>query len=717
MKFPGVVVFFILFGLFLASIGARVATTSRTDSPYFTGVSAMNYRHADGVANGLSPRAHHTKANHPDGYTPARIAAPGSEYAAGWVIRVARFFGESDPRTVTRRFVVFLSALCVFFVYGVVRRLWDCQAAGLLSAGLVAFLPPLVALTNGRTFTHEIVAAPVLGLHALLVLRALAARSRVAIITAATLAALAAYLLLAVWEAAALVLGLWVIMNLLWRPLPRSVRVALVTAHVAAAAVAVATLPHLTSGEAFPVLTYAATRLRFLLDKPATMSMLSEWMRHVWSLDHAPLTPQAAIQLFIPLVLLMTATAINPECRARRGTFVVSAAVALAAAAVALLDRAALPIAAIAMIPMATGCARSLGRDLRVRLPIVILGAYCAFAGVAFREKGPDIAFQITRTLDVAYRDPDAFLWISLENTDRELVRFVSTRTSVRESILAPQNLSALLVAFSGRTSVLLPGGNSRATAEKRVRLTRDLYGGEEALRDACRELKIDYVLYSIDVLLDSGRYSPRYLAGVERLDPECVAFGMHFEPESLRFFTLIYENDHYRLFKVTDRPETIFLTDHPPVYQGSLLNASGGGLETFYQNTIGLLYNYGAGVRARSSGDLAGALQRLRSCVAAAPRFTKARLALADVFMDLERFEDARKTIMDVIAYAPDNSQAMYYAAYIHARLGDLDQARGFLAVLLSHERSPDLLEKARLLQAYMDQGLPLEPSAPDAQ
>jgi len=179
----------------------------------------------------------------------------------------------------------------------------------------------------------------------------------------------------------------------------------------------------------------------------------------------------------------------------------------------------------------------------------------------------------------------------------------------------------------------------------------------------------------------------------------------------------LQYENDHYRLFKVSDGPETIFLTDHPPVYQPSLLRSSGGGLETFHRNIDMLIYNYVAGVNARSRGDLDGAERRLRSCVNSAPHFTRARLALADVYMDRERFEDARRVIVELVAYAPDNSQGMYYAAYIHARLGQFDKAREFLKVLLSHERDPDILEKARLLEAYMDQGLPLQPGAPGQQ
>ena len=714
MKLPKIAVLIILTGLFLTAIAARVATTSRTDSPYFKGVSAMNHRHAAGIADGVSLRAPDPKANHPDGYTPVRVAPQGSEFVLGWTMRAAHFFTEADPRTVTRRFVLILSALCVFTAYGIARRLWDCQASGLLAAALVAFLPPLVAATNGRQYEHVTVAALVGSLHAFVVMRALGAASRAGLVAGALVSATAAFALLAVWGGAGVVLALWVAGVALWRPLPRRARIAVVAAHAVAAAAALATLPHLTSGESFPALRYVATRARFFVERPADANALSDWMRHVWSLDHAPLTPGASIRLFLPLAFFAAATVINAECRARGRVFAAACAVALVAAVIALVDRSALPVAALAMIPVVAGGARSMARDVRIRVPLLALGFYCVFAGVAFREKGPDAVYQVARALGVAGRDPDAFVWISTENTDRELVRFVSARTSVRESILAPEELSGLLLTFSGRTAVLLPGGNSPAAAARHVSLARAFYGGEDAFHRACRDLGIDYVIYSIDVLLDAGRYSPRYLAAVETLDPTAVAFQMHFVPESLRFFTLQYENDHYRLFKVTDGPETVFLTDHPPVYQSSLLRASGGSLEAFNQNINMLLYNFTAGLGARSRGDFETALRRLRSCVNSAPQFTRARLALADVYMDLERFEDARRTIMEVVAYAPDNSAAMYAAAYIHARLGKFDQAKAFLTVLLSHERDPDILERARLLEAYMEQGLPLAPGAP---
>jgi tetratricopeptide (TPR) repeat protein len=714
MRLPKSVVFFILAALFLSAIAARFHSTSIAESPYFDGASAMTYRHAGKVADGVSLRAHDVKANFPDGYTPARYRAPGVEYALGWTLRLAHFFGESDGRDVARRFFVIISALCVFTAYGVARRLWACQSAGLLAAGLVAFLPPLTVATNGRELSHDAAAVLLLSLHAMSVLQLREATTRRAQTAAAIIAALAAFGALAAWEPAAWVLLAWAILFVLYRPADRGVTIAFLTAHGVAFAVALVLCPHLRSGETFPTLAYLTTRIRFLFGRPASPLLLSDRMRDLWSLDHAPLAPDTLIQLFMPLVPIALALALNRECRARRRTFAIATIVAALAAVMVALDRSVLPVAATAMAIVLAGGARSVSQDIVVRAPLIALGAFVVFAGVVFRDSGPDVAFDISRALGVAHRDPDAFLWVSLENTDRELVKFVAQRTSVQDAILAPDKLSGLLLTFTGRTMVLLPGGASAASSKKHVAMTRALYGDEASLYTLCHDHHIAYVIYSIDVALDSGSYSPRYLAAVEALDPTSIAYRMHFSPESIEHFTLAYENDHYRVFKVTEKPEPIFATDHPLFFDAALLARSGGDLETFRKNVVLLMVAYNDGTHARATGDLEKARARLDWCVRQAPRFTQARLALCDVLMDLDRYEDARAQVMEVISYAPDNSRAMYYAAFINAHLRKYDAARGFLKVLLATERDPELIEKAKLLQAYMDQGLPLEPAMP---
>ena len=45
--------------------------------------------------------------------------------------------------------------------------------------------------------------------------------------------------------------------------------------------------------------------------------------------------------------------------------------------------------------------------------------------------------------------------------------------------------------------------------------MTGLFYGDEDVLFRRCREERIRYVLYSVDYLLDTTRYSPLYLAGM----------------------------------------------------------------------------------------------------------------------------------------------------------------------------------------------------------
>ncbi|HLF22429.1 MAG TPA: tetratricopeptide repeat protein, partial [Burkholderiales bacterium] len=277
-----------------------------------------------------------------------------------------------------------------------------------------------------------------------------------------------------------------------------------------------------------------------------------------------------------------------------------------------------------------------------------------------------------------------------------------------------PDGLSALLVTFTGRSIAALPGGTSKMPAEKHVTVTRALYQSEDALYDLCRAARIDYVVYTIDALLDSGRYSPRYLAGVASVDTASAAYRMHFDPEGLSRFTLLYENEHYRLFGVTGSPEIVFATDHPPVYQRDMLAKANGDLEALQRLTAEVMLTYSEAVKARARGNAEGARRRLEWCLLQSPRFSKARLALADALMDLDRTEDARRVVAQLLVYAPDNPRALYYAAYLAAQAGQNEEAKAYLALLFTVERDPDGLKRARELQMFLEQEIPPRAGAP---
>jgi tetratricopeptide (TPR) repeat protein len=241
------------------------------------------------------------------------------------------------------------------------------------------------------------------------------------------------------------------------------------------------------------------------------------------------------------------------------------------------------------------------------------------------------------------------------------------------------------------------------------------LYGSEEDVYQMCRTARIDYVLYSIDVVLDTGPYSPRYL-GAATVSPESTAFKMHFEPESLRRFTLVYENDHYRLFQVTGEPQPIFATDHPPFYQRDLLGKADRNIDTFRTLAVDVMLTYSEALKALAHGNAEGARRRLEWCLQQAPRYTDARMALADAFVALKQPEDGLRAVTSVLQYAPDHTGALYYAAYLSGQLGRKDQAKAYLSLLFTIEHDPERIRRAQTLQYAIEHDLPIgEPTSSD--
>jgi len=765
MKMSRRVVLFMLCLMCAAGIAARVSTTDKNDNPYYRGTAAMSYRHMLDVADGRSLDKHDDKAGFPEGYVPSRYRAAGAETMTGLAFRAVRQVSDMDGRDFARRAIVLIAALCVFTAYGVASRLWNSRGAGLLAAFLVAFEPALVAATNGRSFSHAVFAAFFASLYAAIALHALRESSRKSAARAALLAAVAACLLLWTWEPARYGLLAWMIPVALLGTINRRTRLWFVASHAAVVVIAVCVLPHLVAtravgawttatalsavivaflpdskrrgwrgpaflvagaavltligtplragaSEQFPALGYVLMRARYAFGRPSP-SLLSDWMRYLWSADHAPLPPQQMIQLFVPMLFCAVAWLLSREARSWRARFAVTAVLLLVAASAAALDRSILPVASIVMIVVVSGGAAGLDWRRWKQSTWVLLGSYTALASVVLSGSLADPTQQIARAVRVKPSDPATFSWISFENTDKELIRFLSTRTSVRESILAPDNLSGLLLAFSGRTSVALCGTTSRLPANRYIELMRGFYRDENSFYELCRREKVDYVVYTIDMLLDGGSYSPVYTTGVSAVTPDGVVAKMHFQPEALRHFALLYENEHYRLFKVTDTAQPLFITDHPLYYQGRLFMDSGGNFERFRQRVLWLMGGCAAGMDARARGDLDKSRQTLDQCVRYAPSFTRARLELAYTFMDLGRYENARDQINAVIQYAPDNAAALYAAAYIQVQMGHPDDAKPFLT-LLAQAGDHTFVTKATALQYYIDHKLPLKPGAP---
>ena len=771
MKIPAYAIRIILFLVFLSAAGVRFASTSASLYPYFPGQSAMNYRDAlivagSGEGAGLDQLTH--KSNWPQGYRPARVRPAGVEYFAGGVIRAATWLSDDDPRTITRRLVVFFFSLCVFTLFTLTRNLWGSQAAGLTAAALFALFPPLVEATNGREFGHTSFALVVVTLHLLSLQRLARAggRRNLSITMGAIGAGITAFALMAGWELAPWYLAVVTTVATLLYPLSDRRRRVIAVTHFAAFAVAALALPWASAsrmlfswqaallvaccartflagrpwgGQArgaifvgattivltvlftplragaessgLPGLEYAWYRLRFLFGRPLDPALLPDTIRDLWSSDHATPGMHSLTEFILPLLFFVSVAVAEARGKAQGRPSTATARTITAAAVAALgmvmytVDRGAVALAVVAILPFAALAGRALEGGSRVRIAMTLAGALIVTGHMLWPQGRANAALQISRALGVAHKDPAKVMWITTENTDRELIRFVSTRTSTNDPILGTPPSTAVLLTFAGRTAVLLEGGYPDQLAGKRVEMTGLFYGDEDGLFRRCREERIRFVLYSVDYLLDTTHYSPLYLAGMTSVPENCVAVSMHFAPEALTHFNLVYENDRYRLFRVADQPEPIFITDHPPIYQKDILVKHGDSYESFRERIGRLLLVYDEAKKAGAYGQWDRAIARLTWCLEQAPGFTAARVTLGAALLDKGQPDMARNVLMSVIRYAPDNTDALYLAADALSRLGEGERALSLLQILYDNTRDTELLERAQLLEALIRQ------------
>ena len=104
------------------------------------------------------------------------------------------------------------------------------------------------------------------------------------------------------------------------------------------------------------------------------------------------------------------------------------------------------------------------------------------------------------------------FVRISFGDADQNLMRFLLRRTSIRDPILAPPNISSVMATFAGRTTLLAPGIETRAMIEKTVSFIGNYYQNESDFYEACRSAGIEYVLITLP-----SRFLPNFGLGMSQ--------------------------------------------------------------------------------------------------------------------------------------------------------------------------------------------------------
>ena len=131
------------------------------------------------------------------------------------------------------------------------------------------------------------------------------------------------------------------------------------------------------------------------------------------------------------------------------------------------------------------------------------------------------------------------------------LIKQIRYRTEPDAPLAAPPQLSGTLVADTGRPVLwrtdALDGGNRAPLLE----FYNVLFSPEEELAAYCRRRAARYLVEDVETLTSVDPEHARYESNHPVVSAHCAAYLLHFKPEELHCFQLVYTGPLYRLYRV----------------------------------------------------------------------------------------------------------------------------------------------------------------------
>jgi hypothetical protein len=131
------------------------------------------------------------------------------------------------------------------------------------------------------------------------------------------------------------------------------------------------------------------------------------------------------------------------------------------------------------------------------------------------------------------------------------LVKQIRYHTEPDAPLAAPPPLGTALLADTGRPVLLRTDMLDEANRTALLAFDNALFGPEEKLAAYCLERGARYLVLDVGTLTAVGAGYARYESNHPIVSPHVAAYRLHFEPEKLSRFQLVYTGPLYRLYRV----------------------------------------------------------------------------------------------------------------------------------------------------------------------
>ncbi|MDP8236224.1 MAG: tetratricopeptide repeat protein [Candidatus Erginobacter occultus] len=293
-----------------------------------------------------------------------------------------------------------------------------------------------------------------------------------------------------------------------------------------------------------------------------------------------------------------------------------------------------------------------------------------------------------------------------------DLVRWIRENTEPDQSFLTSFPLGSTISTYALRPIILHSKFESEALRKRVEEFTFSLCDTEEDFHRFCRRYRADYFIYQTDLVFNNDRESHRYAADRLKLRKDSAAYKFHFRPESLENFSLVHQDNYYRIFRVRgerEREVSIVPFYHPSFDVELYINRDVP--EEYFDDRVAGEVNdsllaatesYHRGLGYWNRGEYEKARIEFERAVESNDRFIMATFYLGgadyrdgDYTRGIERFR--RVTILD-----PVHPEAFSYLGMGYEELGDLKIAgRAYQKAFELDPANPvyrDDLERAKL-------------------
>jgi tetratricopeptide (TPR) repeat protein len=289
---------------------------------------------------------------------------------------------------------------------------------------------------------------------------------------------------------------------------------------------------------------------------------------------------------------------------------------------------------------------------------------------------------------------------VASQGENARLVAWIRLRLPSDAAILSWFPTGPMILTDTGRPIVLHSMFESSSLRAKERRMRDALFADETALRALCDDFEADYFLYQANLILDTTKESYRYMADRMSASTDCAAFLMHFAPERLTRFALVYQDSYYRLFRVVrDEGPAGAATAIPApslpyeeIFDARRLGEAGGRYPDDRSARVIAARDarFDAVRRAlalEEAGQRPEAERLYREVLARSPDDAIAQLRLATLALEGKRFDEASAMIERAIHTYPHYAELHYARGLLHEARGEAAAAaesyRAALAIL----------------------------------